>query len=78
MSEHVHCAIVAEHQIEKLMIRYLGGSPALTPTETEILLFALYTESLAAGGLAKRGTDIMDGRLKTQNDRIKNIDGGQP
>jgi len=43
------------------MVRYLDGNTAkmLTPDEVEILLFALYLESLKSGnihGLAAQGT----------------------
>src|SRR5207245_2650172 len=60
------CAIVGQQKLERYMLQYLGTGPNLSHDETEILMMALYQESCATGGLARRCVDIMDGRLKAQ------------
>ena len=60
------CAIVGEKELLKLMLRYLGEGQGLDHDETEILLFALYIESKAAGGLAKKAEDALNVRLEKQ------------
>lgn len=68
------CDLVGESALRQLMVKYLGGAKEnLTPDETEILLFALYRESLDHAGLAKIGTDEMDERLRTQNERTREL-----
>lgn len=57
--------------LEKLVVKYLGGGKDnITNDEREILLFALYNESVSRGELAKRGLDVMDARLKEQNQKL--------
>lgn len=57
------CAIVGEKQLDRLMRRYLGLAPEpINSDEKEILLFALYTESLERGGIAARPTAEGDAR----------------
>lgn len=58
------CAIVGEKQLERLMSKYLGLIPgSLTGDEREILLFALYTESVNHGGLGAKPTAAGDARV---------------
>jgi len=60
----MNCAIVGEKQLERLMMKYLGlSTPNLTNDEREILLFALYMESDARGGLGSRAKAIGDERV---------------
>ncbi len=44
--------IVTETDVQKLLIRYNGIGKPITPTERELLIFALYNESEARGGIA--------------------------
>ncbi len=56
--------IITENHLDKLMMKYLGLLPDnLTADEREILLFALYTESLERGGLAAKPTAAGDARV---------------
>lgn len=47
----MRCAIVGEETIKQLIKRYDGLGKPLTNDEREILLFALYNESEARGGI---------------------------
>lgn len=56
--------IVGEKQIDRLILRYLGLAPEnINDDEKEILLFALYMESLSRGGIAARPTAAGDERV---------------
>jgi hypothetical protein len=58
--------VVGKKEILDLTVRYLGGGPGLNNDEREILLFALCTESEAAGGVGAEALRIMNARLATQ------------
>lgn len=61
------CEIIGDTQLDMLVVKYLGGGKGnITTEEIEILLFALYIESKARGGLALRGSAAMDRRLSLQ------------
>lgn len=47
-----------KHFIRNLVIRYDGLGKELNHDETEILLFALYCESLAGGGIVKAAREV--------------------
>lgn len=62
-----NCAIVGERQLDALVAKYIGtGKGDLTNDEREILLFALYIESEARGGLVTRSLKVAEDRLKKQ------------
>lgn len=58
------CAIVGEQHLDRLMERYLGLRPEnINSDEREVLLFALYMESVNSGGLGARATAKGDARV---------------
>ena len=65
------CAIVGEKELLRLMLRYLGEGQELDSDETQILLFAFYLESKAAGGLAKRAEDSLNVRLNKEQVAVR-------
>ncbi len=66
------CAIVGPSQVDRLMRKYLGLVPGeMTGDEREILLFALYNESMGNNGIAARATAVGDARLKQQKERLE-------
>lgn len=50
--------IIDEEALIKLLVRYNDGSPELTNDEKEILLFALYNESIANDGIASKAYEV--------------------
>lgn len=59
------CSIIGPGDLDKLMTRYLAG-PGLSPDEIEILLFALYAESRASGGVAADAYNKLEARKEIE------------
>jgi len=73
------CAIVGPSQVDRLMRKYLGLDPKnLTGDEREILLFALYLESVDNGGIGARATAIGDARVAEAKAKLDAIIAAEP
>lgn len=59
------CSIIGLGDLDRLMARYLAG-PGLSPDEIEILLFALYAESRASGGVAAAAYNKLEARKEIE------------
>lgn len=74
MTPRTKCAIVGEGQIDRLMMKYLGMvDGALSSDEREILLFALYMESLEHGGIGAKPTARPDAAVAEQKAKLDAI-----
>jgi hypothetical protein len=72
------CAIVGVGQLDRLMRKYLGLLPDnLTNDEREILLFALYMESVQHGGIGAKATAIGDARVAEAKAKLDAIIAGE-
>lgn len=58
-TEDVKCAIVGEHQLASLMVRYWGIGSELSSDEREILLFGLNPQSEHLGGSIYKEAKIL-------------------
>ncbi len=73
------CKIVGEKQLDRLMRRYLGLAPEnINSDEKEILLMALYMESMGHGGIAARVTAEGDARVAEAKAKLDAINASQP
>lgn len=60
--------VIGESDIIRLLIRYNGIGKPITAEEREILLFALYNESEARGGIAETAKRECDERWAAQQE----------